>query len=129
MAHQKNKWIDAVGKLIELTQNRRLNWRAVPLGTDLENQNRHVDVVYETDYRGKTLRLFERRSVEKSYSEWFAAEGPQWRTETILELIDPSGLGGWAFPESEAVHHLFIAVKYQVTGVSQFLDELLAEAV
>jgi len=28
MATEKNKWIDAVGKLITLTQERKLVWRA-----------------------------------------------------------------------------------------------------
>lgn len=130
MAHQRNKWIDAVGKLIELTQKRRLLWRPTSAKVSNVEQNRDVDLIYETDYRGKTLRLYERRLLhDKTYSEWFSIGEPHSKTEVVLELVDSTGLGGWAFPDSEAVHHLLVAVKYQATGVSQFLDELLAEAV
>jgi len=54
---------------------------------------------------------------------------PYWTKITVLQLLDENGLAAWTFPETEVLNHLLEAVKYQVTGVKDFLDEILAEAV
>jgi len=102
---EKNKWIDAVGKLISLTQERKLIWKAAH---ELDHDNNPREF-YETDYAGKTLRL-------KGYY-------PK------LSLVDPESGVVWEFPNSEAVGHLEEAIKYQLVGVGDFLDELLGQAV
>ncbi len=109
----KNKWIEAVGKLITLTQEGRLLWRTQPPPPDLVSNSpvTRVDVVYMVDYRNKTVRLYEN------------LHGAQ------LELVEPNSNAVWRFPSTGAISHLLTAVRYQVTGVKRFLDELLAEAV
>jgi hypothetical protein len=102
---ERNKWIDAVGKLISLTQEKELVWRVT---------SRHSEgwdppqTLYEADYGSKMLRLSER---------------PR------LYLVEPESAAEWEFPETEATAHLLEAVKYQVVGVGGFLNDLLAEAV
>jgi hypothetical protein len=101
---ERNKWIDAVGKLISLTQERKLVWRVT------YGQAQGWDpppTFYEATYGSKTLRL----------------SGHQ------LYLVEPESDAAWEFPETEATAHLLEAVKYQVVGVGSFLDDLLAEAV
>jgi hypothetical protein len=102
---ERNKWIDAVGKLISLTQERKLEWRVT------YRQGEGWDppqTLYEAAYGSKTLRL---------------SEHPR------LYLVEPESAAEWEFPETEATAHLLQAVKYQVVGVGSFLDDLLAEAV
>ena len=101
MPNNKNKWIDAVGKLIALTQERKLVWRASG------NNN------YEADYGGKTLRMYWSHSNDA----------------TELRVMDPSTGVEWSFPTSEVNEHLMEAVRYQVVGVGEFLDELLTHTV
>jgi hypothetical protein len=106
---EKNKWIDAVGKLISLTQERKLVWRV----TYRQSEGGGWDppppqTLYETTHGSKTLRL---------------SEYPR------LYLVEPESGAEWEFPESEATVHLLQAVRYQVVGVGTFLDELLAGAV
>lgn len=102
MATEKNRWIDAVGKLITLTQERKLVWRA-----SYEFFSDGQRTVYEADYAGKVLKL-------RGYSK--------------LYLVEPETGVEWDFPDSEAISHLMEAVKYQVVGAGDFLDQLLAKA-
>lgn len=102
---ERNKWIDAVGKLISLTQERKLVWKAT------YGQAQGWDpppTLYEASYGNKKLRL---------------SEYPR------LYLVEPDSDAEWEFPETEATAHLLQAVKYQVVGVGSFLDDLLTEAV
>ncbi|HEX9629848.1 MAG TPA: hypothetical protein VF961_07505 [Pyrinomonadaceae bacterium] len=104
MPTEKNKWIDAVGKLITLTQERKLTWRvATPYGG------------YEAENLGKVLYLYSTREDDE--------------TIAVLKLKDPDTDVDWEFPYSEANEHLMEAVKYQLVGVGDFLDDLLAQAV
>ncbi len=99
MATEKNKWIDAVARIITLTQERKLLWRYSAMF-----------YAYEAEYAGKTLQLS-------------AGDPPR------LALKNSEGEATWDFPESEANEHLMEAVRYQLVGVGDFLDELLAKSV
>jgi hypothetical protein len=101
MPNEKNKWIDAVGKLIALTQERKLVWRAAGFGS----------YGLETDYAGKTLNLQTINDEGNVYAR--------------LQLQEPGSGQVWTFPYSEATEHLMEAARYQVVGVGDFLDELL----
>jgi hypothetical protein len=101
MPTEKNKWIDAVAKLIALTQERKLIWRSGGLSA----------YGLEADYGGKTLRLRTINDEGHVYSR--------------LELEEPGSREVWEFPYSEATEHLMDAARYQVVGVGEFLDELL----
>jgi hypothetical protein len=103
MSTDRNKWIDAVGKLIALTQERKLLWRSSPFD------------LLEADYAGKTLRLFTVNEDGDRLAK--------------LQLQEPGTDLAWDFPYSEAVEHLMEAARYQVVGVGDFLDELLSKPV
>lgn len=121
MASERNKWIDAIGKLITLTQERKLGWRSnYPQGSVATGSDRIIDVVYEADYNGKMLRLYEAKS--RPERAMFPGE---WENEVVLELVDSTGLSVWAFPHTDATEHLLSAVKYQLVGVGEFLEKLL----
>ena len=142
MATEKNKWIDAVGKLLQLTQGRRLEWepRNPPAYFNLERERKRVEVVYEAEYKEKRLRLYQvSYKVDKpksldvlkelgAYLGHTETQYPYWTKKTVLELLDLSGFGAWTFPETEVLGDLFTAVQYQVAGVREFLDEILAAA-
>lgn len=102
---ERNKWIDAVAKLVSLTQERKLVWRVT------YGQAQGWDpppTLYEATYGNKTLRL-----------------SPYPR----LSLVEPGSDAAWEFPETEATSHLLEAVEYQVLDVGNFIDDLLTEAV
>lgn len=138
MPSAKNKWIDATAKLLELTQQGRLVWDPQKPPDYLNSQaDRRVDVVYKTEYKDKVLRLYELRyKVERpDYSAITSAsifdyqrEYPYWTKRTVLELLDQDGLSPWAFPDTSVLDDLLASVRYQVSGVKSFMDEILAEA-
>jgi hypothetical protein len=141
MATEKNKWIDAAGKLLQLTQAGKLKWepRDAPAYLNLEPDRKRVEVVYEAKYNNRKLRLYRLSyKVEKPRSSLSAfkdlalyvnpPEYPYWTTKTVLELLDQSGFGAWTFPETEVLDDLAAAIRYQVAGVKEFLDEILAVA-
>lgn len=139
MSSEKNKWIDATARLLKLTQEGRLIWDPYTPPDYLNSQtDKRVDVVYKTLFKDRTLRLYELRyKVEKpdlyganaSASIFdYQREYPYWSTRTVLELLDQDGLSPWAFPETAVLDDLLASVRYQVSGVKSFMDEILAEA-
>jgi hypothetical protein len=141
MSTEKNKWIDAVGKLLTLTQEGQLVWTTrEPPASFNSLPDERVDVVYQTRYKEKDLRLYELHYKIEKPKRAFTIIGAVvnsfddeqysfWTKTTVLELLDENGLGGWTFPMMDVIGHLLAAVKYQVAGVKDFLDEILAEAV
>lgn len=103
MPNEKNKWIDAVGKLIALTQERKLIWRGASAFFGSYG--------LEADYAGRTLHL---QTIDDDGI-----------TRSRLQLREPGSGQAWEFPYSEATEHLMDAARYQVVGVGEFLDELL----
>src|SRR2546426_10971871 len=137
MPAEKNKWIDATAKLLELTQEGRLIWDPHEPPDYLNSQaDKQVDVVYKTLYKDRMLRLYELRfKVDKPDLYRGAAsifdyerEFPYWTKRTVLELLDQNGLSPWAFPQTAVLDDLLESVRYHVSGVKNFMDEILAEA-
>lgn len=122
MSSERHIWIEAIWKLLSLTQKRQLKWRNnYPQGPLPGHSLGRVDVVYETEYKEKTLRLFESKfPVERGIFS-----GVDWESEAVLQLVDSSGLSVWTFPHYEVTEHLLNAVRYQVTEVGDFIQELL----
>lgn len=141
MPIEKNKWIDAAGKLLQLTQDEKLEWqpRDPPAYLNLEPDRKRVEVVYEAKYKDRKLRLYQfSYKVEQPRTSLSAFKDlatyvnplvyPYWTRKTVLELLDHSGFGAWTFPETEVLDDLAAAVRYQAAGVKEFLDEILAVA-
>jgi hypothetical protein len=131
MSTEKNKWVDAVAKLIQLTQEGELKWTIDEPPTFFSKRpNARVEVVFVAKYGEKSLRLYERRFQEEfidfDESEMRPVPKVEWRKAVVLEFIDANGNGLWAFPSVEALNDLMSAVQYQVAGVKDFLTELLA---
>lgn len=122
MSSERNRLFDAIWKLLTLTQKRQLKWRNnYPQGPLPGHSLGRVDVFYETEYKGKTLRLFESKfPVERGIFSRV-----DWESEAVLQLVDSSGTSVWTFPHSEVTEHLLNAVRYQVTEVGDFIQELL----
>ncbi len=122
MSSERNIWVEAIWKLMTLTQRRELKWRSnYPQIPPSGHSGGSVDVVYETEYKGKMLRVFESRfRVERGMFSRL-----DWESEAVLQVADSSGLSAWTFPHSDITEHLLAAVRYQVADVGHFIEELL----
>lgn len=99
MATESEKLIDAIVILIKGTQEGRINWTVETMRPSME---------YGTSYKGRRLRLRES-----------ASHLPD------LTIIDDDGSPLWPFPRVSGLDDLLSSVRYQTTGVKNFLDEII----
>jgi len=122
MATAIDKWIDVIGRLLQLTQTGKLDWRVVPASDSLMlDPKDRLSTVYGTNHNNKELRLFRRL-----YSEYRALTGFG-RNTTVLAIVDDDDTLLWTFPEVDIADDLLFAVQYRVAGVQEFVDSVLAE--
>jgi hypothetical protein len=139
MAEEKRERVrlsDAVTRMIELTQQGRLEWRAA-ISSEMPEDEDRVTAVYITEFNGRKLRLYGDR-IEVSRNESLSsaiqalagmpAPTEEWRTIAVLEFINDEGISLWRFPFSGAISDLLDAVQYRVAGVNEFLAEIEALA-
>jgi hypothetical protein len=134
---EKRKWVDAVTRMIELTQQGEMRWVPVePYGIS-EKENR-TSAVFRSSYKDKTLRIYEKQVQERQRA--LDDEGglaaltllrPKyqyvWVNQVVLEFIDGNGNALWTFPRVGALRDLLSAVQYQAAGVNEFIDDLFEE--
>lgn len=136
MSEDQEKSVEAVSKLIELTQNNEVEWNA-RYDQEVIPDDAGPDLVYITKFRGRLLRLYKESTVvdNPNAADLFSGstiidqlvKGPSGagRVERIvLEIIDQVGNALWQFPQTDALKDLYEAVQYQTGGVDEFLDEL-----
>ncbi len=127
MKKAKDKWIEIIAKLTKLTQDNILKWRISEVPEYLKGFNDiRIDVVYYSIYKGKRLRIYEKKEKETIMVSFNRFE-TMWETSTVLDIADDTGISLWAFPKVEGLNNLLNAVKFQVTGVKDFLKELMEE--
>jgi hypothetical protein len=144
MTDERDKWVDAVVKLLRLTQEGKLHWDYEMIGQQLieENDEYISSPIFTTTYNGRHLQLYKerfKRPRRQSISETFnsvtlgafggepATRPMVWDTRIILEFVNEKGARLWAFPNISALDDLLSSVQYQVAGVKEFLDDLLSE--
>jgi len=99
MTTESEKLIEAIVRLIKGTQEGEITWV-------VEKQRPRME--YETNYKGRRLRLYES-----------AHDLPD------LEIIDDNGFTLWTFPRVSGLDDLLSSVRYETTGVKNFLDEII----
>jgi hypothetical protein len=129
---EKNKWVDAIAKMIELTQNGKLTWCAKkPSDSMAEEPDDRIGTVFEAYYNKRRLWLYERTRkmrIPPDYPLPDMSPGDEyWASQIILQFVDPSGQPLWTFPRLSVLSDLLGATQYQVAGVKDFLDSILSE--
>jgi hypothetical protein len=127
---EKNRWVDAVTRMIELTQQGKLIWSVeyIPAPDDGDR----TMVAFLARYKDKLIRLYKGR-IRLEYDDLARVRetmfpSPTWATKIVLEFVNTDGETLWTFPEVEALSDLLSAVQYQVAGVGDFLDEIFNDA-
>lgn len=126
-----NRWLDAVTRLIKLTQQGRLKWIAVTAPITAEF-NERITPVFQTRYKDKTMRLYAiKTTVPQSLRHTYHALGYEPSNsgnEVVLEFVNDEGLRIWKVPEVNALRDLLAAVQYQAAEVNNFLNDILNES-
>ncbi len=132
MSTERNKWIDVIAKMLKLTQEGKLAWKAEQPPAQLGGRSdRRVELVFTSIYKEKRLRLyqyaFQSEEVDVSPYDGSISRTMQWRTKPILEIVDRSGAALWKFPNVSALNDLLYSVQYQVAGAKELLDDFMKE--
>lgn len=138
MTEKKDEVLEAIARLIQLTQEGTLKWSAAsPWGELRSMDGFEVTFVFTSDYKSRKLRLFgfHRRvedpgpfGISTSTSAILFGKQPTypyWEDGVTLELTDTEGRSLWRFPSHSAIFDLLSAVRYQAAGVREFLNEVL----
>ncbi len=135
MEEKKDKTIEAIAKLIELTRNDQLTWESVdsdevPRKMDEE----FIDSVFTTIFDNKLLRLYKRRYKGPSMAAKITsiignvkASDLRWYEEIVLELTNESGHSLWSFPKADILKDLLKTIKYKASGADDLISKLLDE--
>jgi hypothetical protein len=112
MATQVERLIDAIVRLIRGTQDGEVTWAVKKLPPVLPQTDPKIGVqtAYETEFRGRRLRLYE-----------VAFSAPN------LEIIDDNGTALWTFPPVSGLDDLLSSVRYQTADVKKFLDDIIGD--
>lgn len=134
-----DKIVEKITKLITLTQNNTIKWRAYPPEGEriiLDDDSYALGAVYRAQYKDKHLRIYKRRfkvneptnpyvsSLTNNLLGYSKINYPYWDTKVVLEFISIDGDSLWVFPPAPSLEDLFSAVQYQVADVGNFLNDI-----
>lgn len=119
-----SKIIKLITLLTELTQESKIEWHVddppqlLTRGTDFI-----IPIYYVTTYKNKEFAIYKRR-----YQNFFPEyEKFYWTEEIVLALMDDDTVI-WDYSESSpALYNLFEAVREQVAGIDDIVDNLIDE--
>lgn len=106
MSDKTDQMVEAVAKLLELTQEGKLLWEP----------SQSVTSALVARHLGQILRI--RKLRPQFYNE---------PPPINLEILKDSGDVAWLFPEVEGLDDLYQAASYQASGAKDFLRDLLRE--
>ena len=137
MSTTRDVWPDAIAKITSLTQEGNIKWESRLSSQSIKkNPEDLINTVFEADFKGKTLRLYSRsyKEIVEELSPLLSTgffgrrkEGENWHEEIVLEILDINKNPVFQFPYSTWLKNLLFAVQYQVSGVKEYLDEILGE--
>jgi hypothetical protein len=120
---EENKFIKAIAKLIELTQDGTLKWTVSRETKELtKGTDNVIDLAYLAQEEVRQLRLYELK-----YKDYLDEFNFNWGNQPVLEIVDDLGHAAWTFPHNRALADLLEAVRYQTSGVDEFIDRLLSK--
>ena len=129
LSERQHKWIEAIVKLIRLTQKNQLKWHVETLPESLQHRGRLQDIkadeVYVSEIKGSQLRLSEisPRLMFKPMLSIFEQPKP---INVVLEVINP--IGGQITDKVSGIEGLDNLLEtVQTSGVDNFLDEFLKD--
>lgn len=125
----EDKTLEAVTRMIELTQQGKLQWTTEALARGRNIEGTLMTPVFYAVYKQRLLRLYKTK-IEADTSGISGFSG--FRTPPplfiiVLEIVDENGHTLWSFPSTSALDDLLAAVQYRVAGVATFLDDILTE--
>jgi hypothetical protein len=136
MAEKKDKYIEVIAKIIELTQKGKIKWQPLTtLTNSLKTLNSDIiDWAFKASYKDKNLRIFRRHYWTSSFGDIGRMLSPigaepkkVQRSMVVLQLTDSKDSLIWEFPSESITSDLLTAVQYQTSDVADFMNDILRE--
>lgn len=124
----EEQWIDAVTKLIELTQNGDLRWRVG--GRRTPGRGEPTTPPYYANYKKHTYKLEERLvktprpTGMDQFLRAFSSAAQKDRYVVSLDLVDDNGLSLYPVPDVSPIGDLLDVVQKQTAGDDALRDLL-----
>ena len=137
MAETEDKWVEAVAKLIKLTQASKIKWSSSKPPDYLKGDaDDYVETIFLAKYNDRNLRLYQRiYKIEfnpLTGSGLFKFGDPRpdylWSSNVALEMLDLDGNKIWKFPQVTPLEDLLTSVRFQVADLDGFIEKLLKDA-
>lgn len=138
MEESTDRELEAILKLIKLTQDGTLKWQpATQYGDLVETSAVKYSSIMTCTYNDKLLRIFSEKKLKDKPSKLERLMTgslldeerayPHWVSISVLEISNNKGQSLWRFAYKPAIKDLLNAAKYQASGVKDFLDSILSK--
>jgi hypothetical protein len=144
MKPEKDIYVEAIAKLIKLTQDKKIVWSAGNTNYLVNKMPSNIyESVYITNYKGKRLRIYKKYYTVSKLAESFLSQfsdsdisgylgsesksKPRTVSQVVLEIIDDKDYTVWEFPNLSITDNLLSSVIFQTCGVNELLNDLINE--
>lgn len=137
MPEERNPYLETILKLVELTQDGKLEWHSPSKEETIEPRpGVMIESIFISKFKNTNLRIYRRRISSQKANAFFGlgkivpnvynAETNTFEiSEVILDIIDDEGRVLWQFPKLNALNDLFTSAQYQVANVKGFVKSVL----
>ncbi len=113
MTAQMERWLEALTKLIQKTQENEIQWQPLIEPASVGLGPGRLFTVYETTYRGQRIVVYhDEGSRVDSYGLRFVA-----RDGSLI----------WQSPDLDALRDLFAAIEYRSAGIEDLIEALIKD--
>jgi hypothetical protein len=115
------QWARAAEKLIQLTEDGKLNWITNRFPAILR-EDILGETIYSASVQGRWIAVYEYRYKDFSDSEEFS-----WCNDIAIEFVDFNGGLEWRWPTVHNRVQLLDAIRAKVCGANDFLKQFLED--
>ena len=117
-----DQWDQAAQKMIQLTENDKLNWQVNLFPVTMRNEVLR-DTIYCAHVQGHWVAVYEYR-----YQEFYDADNWYWSNEVAIEFVTANGDLEWRWPTVPCRVQLLDAIRAKICGANDFLKRFLESA-
>lgn len=145
MNNKQDQYIEAMAKLLFLTQQGKVEWKPIDPNLIFINTDKNrVSSAYTCSYKEKNLRIYERNYKPAVYDtrnlglgafvtssgsiDSTALGNRDLVSEVILEIVDDKNNPLWQFPKEKILKDLLETVRYKISGAQDLIQSLISDS-
>ncbi|MCI0697221.1 hypothetical protein L0337_35110 [candidate division KSB1 bacterium] len=126
MNEERPKSVEVVGKLTQLTQQGKIEWKEIGAPASFSHgKDTIIDFAYVTDYKNRKLIIYQQRKKNIHHDITGEIIISWEEPKTALEIIDENFKVLWTFPWSRNIDDLLYSIRFKLEGIKDFFDKIL----